>query len=208
MQVPEEVKQIYRRYAAIAHGLDAEYGLGGRLLYAGPFNEASALLLRAANIAGAASLTTAADGAALREAMRGGVVDFVVTTLDEALRILKNEIRKKQPVAVGIHGEPAAVEREMQERGVKADLSALEDVPDLPGIGWIALSLPVGNATLAAELDAVVMDALPAGDQLNRRWYRASPRYLGREFRSVRTLACDSSAAGRIRAWAQTALQL
>ena len=32
--------------------------------------------------------------------MRDGVIDFLVTSLDEALRILKNEMRKRTAVAV------------------------------------------------------------------------------------------------------------
>ena len=56
--------------------------------------------MRAANIAGAASLSATADVATQKQAIRDGVVDFLVTSLDEAARILKNEIRKRQPVAV------------------------------------------------------------------------------------------------------------
>ena len=50
--------------------------------------------------AGAATLTASASAEAGKQAMREGVVDFLVTTLDEALRILKNEVRKHETVAV------------------------------------------------------------------------------------------------------------
>src|SRR3954447_15148632 len=72
--------------------------LGGKLLYAGNLDENGRALVIAANIAEAASLCASADPVAQKNAMRDGVVDFVVTNLDEALRILKNEIRKRQGV--------------------------------------------------------------------------------------------------------------
>jgi len=54
--------------------------------------------------------------------MRDGTIDFLVTSLDEALRILKNEIRKRQPVSVAVALEPDQVTRQMLERGVLPDL--------------------------------------------------------------------------------------
>lgn len=52
-------------------------------------------MVRAANIAGAASLSATTDAIAQRNSIRDRVVDFLVTSLDEARRILKNEIRKR-----------------------------------------------------------------------------------------------------------------
>src|ERR1035437_3667290 len=96
--------QVERCYAglilAAGHGPDAEPSLGGKLLYTGPLDAQASALLVAANIAGAASLTVSAEAAAGKQAIRDGVVDFLVTSLDEALRILKNEIRKRETVAV------------------------------------------------------------------------------------------------------------
>src|SRR5215475_15725073 len=66
-------------------------GLGGKLLYAGELDEDCRALIAAANIAGAASLCVSADARAQKRAIHEGVVDFLVTSLDEALRILKNE---------------------------------------------------------------------------------------------------------------------
>ena len=63
---------------------DTEPSLGGKLLYAGELDAEARALLVAANIAGAASLAASADAAARKQAMRDGVVDFLVTSLDEA----------------------------------------------------------------------------------------------------------------------------
>ena len=85
-------------------------------------DEEGRALVAASNIAGAASLAASADAAAQKQAIREGAVDFLVTNLDEALRILKNEIRKGQAVSVCVAARPQAMEREMVERGVRPDL--------------------------------------------------------------------------------------
>jgi len=81
--------------------LDQEVGLGGMLLFGGDIGTAESQghgrdLLFAANIAGVASLAASDDPATQRQAIREGVVDFCVNSLEEALRILKNEVRKRQ----------------------------------------------------------------------------------------------------------------
>ena len=94
--------QVERFYAGLISVAEwgAQAGLGGKLLYAGQLDGEARALLVAANIAGAASLVATADVTAAKRAMRDGVVDFLVTSLDEALRILKNELRQRQAVAV------------------------------------------------------------------------------------------------------------
>jgi hypothetical protein len=104
-----------------------EAGLGGKLLYAGGLDEPARIFTVAANIAGAATLAASADPAAARQAMRDGVVDFLVNSLDEALRILKNQVRKREPVAVCVSVAAGSIEREMRARGVVPDLSFSED---------------------------------------------------------------------------------
>jgi hypothetical protein len=119
------VSHVERAYAGLmqtgAARLSAAAGkepdLGGKLLYAGELDDAGRELVVAGNIAGAASLAASADLSAQKQAIRDGVVDFLVTSLDEALRILKNEIRKHETVAVCVGAAPDAVEREMLERG-------------------------------------------------------------------------------------------
>src|ERR1700722_14241743 len=109
--LPSPAPSIYRLYEWLYATLppDSQTGLGGNLLYA-------------ANIAGSASLAASAEPAILREAMRDGVIDFLVNSLEEALRILKNEIRKRQTVSVGVSIEPHPLVAQMTERGVLPDL--------------------------------------------------------------------------------------
>jgi urocanate hydratase len=85
----------------------------------------------AANIAGAVCLSLESDPALLRNAQRTGSCDFVVNTLDEALRAMKNEVRKRLPLSVGLAADPAKILAEATERGLAPQLfTAPEDYPE------------------------------------------------------------------------------
>src|SRR4051794_247119 len=119
------VARVRRHYAALCAAAAAQFGarsLAGRLLLIdGLADEGDALLL-AASIAGGASLVLETQTEAVRHCVRNGIVDFAVTTLTEALRILKNELRKQQPIAVLLEREPADVLADMVERGAQPDM--------------------------------------------------------------------------------------
>jgi hypothetical protein len=76
-------------------------------------------LALAALAAGAASIFLEDDAVHLRAAQREGCCTFTVTSLDEALRIVKNEIRQRHAITVGLRGDPTGWLREMVERGVQ-----------------------------------------------------------------------------------------
>src|SRR5947208_3583525 len=107
------VLSFYTRLNPPDEGASGQTDLGGRLLYAGELDDDGRALIAAANIAGAASLCATANQEAQKQAVRDGIADFLVTSLDEALRILKNEIRKHAPVAVCIGAAPAIIEPQM-----------------------------------------------------------------------------------------------
>lgn len=207
--IQQEMESIYRLYLALARDLDAETGLGGKLLFVGEPTEFATHLLRAANIAGAASLAASADAAALRRVMREGALDFVVTDLNEALRILKNEIRKKQPVAVGVSLAPHIITREMLDRGVQPDLLAhdlaaapkregftargariVEPQPLPQGLTFTVMSLSASGQQAISNFDETLLNRLAPDDHLNRRWVRHAPRYMPAGARRLRSLAC------------------
>ena len=217
---------VERFYAGLLPwaNLDAQTGaepsLGGSLLYAGELDAAGSALAAAGSVAGAASLAALEDGARQRQAMRDGVVDFVVTTLDEALRILKNSIRKREAAAVCVAQSARAVEREMAELGVLPDLLPPGDA-FLPERRWFleqgarqaqAASVPEGQTVLMwsvaeepvrwlARLDETARACLEASSDRGRgaalRWLRLSPRYLGRMARGARLLRCEMETARR-----------
>jgi hypothetical protein len=200
------IEPVYRFYAALAAGMDPLTGLGGTLLFAGELDEDGCRIVRAANVAGAASLAASSDPYAQRQAIRDGVIDFLVTSPDEALRILKNEIRKRNAVAVGVGLAPAALAGEMHERGVVPDLlsvSAAAAMADALSLGAQIVSpaaLPQGCefrvfAEPPADFTKRVLGLIPESDHATRRWLLSSARYLGPHARRARSLPCDSALA-------------
>jgi hypothetical protein len=95
---------------------------GGALIVACGLNPQGAALALASNIAGAVCLSIESNPALLKEALRSGSCDFMVNTLDEALRTMKNEVRKHRPLSVGLQGDPAQVLQEILELGVTPEL--------------------------------------------------------------------------------------
>lgn len=77
----------------------------------------------AAARAGAVSLLVDANKDAVKTAFRRGEIDFIVYTLDEALRILKNELRQGRGLVVALVAEPMDVAAAFRERGVLADVA-------------------------------------------------------------------------------------
>lgn len=71
------------------------------------------------SIAGGCTLLIDDDAAAVKAAMRRGELDFVVNSLDEALRTLKNQVRQKKPLGVGLIGDVPHTLGQMLERGVQ-----------------------------------------------------------------------------------------
>jgi urocanate hydratase len=194
----------------------SEPNLGGKLLYAGELGFRSRAVVIAGNVAGCATLAVAEDPKIQKEAMRDGVVDFIVTSLDEALRILKNEIRKQTTVAVCVGAPATGVEREMVERGVQPALAfagvqadehgmpqtghGWREIPRIdpdPALAFLSWQVAQSPARWIAKLDAIALDCL-ASDGSARRWIRLAPRYSGREFQAQRALYCDPDAAQRI----------
>jgi hypothetical protein len=189
--------EVERYYAALIGSAAnvAVPSLGGKLLYAGQLDSEARALVVAANITGAASLTATADPSAQKQAIRDGVADFLVNSLDEAVRILKNEIRKRETVAVCIAAAPEAVEREMRERGVEPDVGwpiagLASTIQKL--VVWRVAESP---AQWLPRLDAIALSCLEANPDsatnAARRWLRQAPRYLGRLAQGLRVLRCN-----------------
>ena len=195
---------VHGYYAAFARRLDPEQALGGHLLFAGELSEESSPLLRASGIVSLGSLVVSADSVAQREALRTGIIDILVNNLDEALRILKVEIRKHQAVSVLVAGDPAAIAAEMLERGAQPDFIAAKapQASRFMELGAVAITpapLPAGQHlhTLALpesyrgrqnEFDSTLATLLDPADHLGRRWLRLAPRFLGPSFRRFRSI--------------------
>jgi urocanate hydratase len=118
----DDTQQTVLRSFTLLHSLRQDWG--GALIIACGLNPQGAALALASNIVGAVCLNIEDDPAALKEAIRSGSCDFIVNTIDEALRAMKNEIRKHLPLSVGLKGNPAVILQELLERGVSPQLFA------------------------------------------------------------------------------------
>ncbi|TAM80106.1 MAG: urocanate hydratase [Acidobacteria bacterium] len=96
--------------------------LAGKLIVSGGMGAAGGALPLAAGMAGAAFLGIDVDGERIRRRIRAGYCDYCVNTLDEALRILKNAVRQKHAISVGLVGNCAEVIPELASRGVLPDI--------------------------------------------------------------------------------------
>lgn len=170
------------------------WSLGGHFFWAGELDGTGRALTVAANIAGAATLAATSDPNAQRRAVRDGVVDFLVNSLDEALRILKNEVRKRETVAVCVAAPLDAIEAEMLKRGVKPDIfregvvraaeqSAAQQRPGDDPVSERALvtwRVEPAPALWLPKLDAIALECLEPEETSARRWLLRASRYLGR----------------------------
>jgi hypothetical protein len=183
--------QVYERFCALFAIAPA---MGGLLVFYGEADMGGLVTAAAANIAGAASLGVDEDPHWVKFALRQGICDFMVNDLDEALRILKNEIRRKQAVSVVLVSGPNSVVTEMLERGVQPDVvlpgkpgseafvqrgtAILEGIrPD--GRSEVTWSVEQEPAVWLPRLDALAIEVMghAAGD--NRAlWLQRAPRYL------------------------------
>jgi urocanate hydratase len=209
-----EVPDVYAYFYALVAFAKGHFNgeLGGKLLLYGQLDAQGAAISLAANIAGAATLGVDAGSERLRQGIRHGFCDFVVNNLDEALRILKNEVRKKQPVSVCLEGNLAATVREAVERGLQPDLLALPAMTNGAEIlierGAIVVDGPISNASLIdvtwtaesapplwlPKVDAHAIQVLPGGDERSR-WLKLAPRYLGRTMAGQRYLQMTTAEA-------------
>ena len=96
--------------------------LAGKLIVSGGMGGMGGAQPLAATMAGAAFLGIDVDPERIKRRLKTGYCDFMVTTLDEALRILKNAVRKKENVSVGLVGNCADIVPELAERGVVPDI--------------------------------------------------------------------------------------
>ncbi|MGD0793326.1 MAG: urocanate hydratase [Terriglobales bacterium] len=103
---------------------DKHFGgdLSGKLIVSGGMGGMGGAQPLAATMTGAAFLGIDVDPERIKKRIKTGYCDFLVTTLDEALRILKNAVRKKENISVGLVGNCADIIPELAERGVVPDI--------------------------------------------------------------------------------------
>ena len=199
--VPQQ-SATYKKYLSL-HTKNAP--LAGALLLCLDMNTAGAEWAMAATIAGAAFLGIDAQMQRLKLAQQNQACDFVVNSLDEALRILKNEIRKRQPIAVGLLGNAEEILQMLGERGVQpeflirsenqASTRAMQLLIQR-GAQWLGapaaphepVQWTVDDARDLPQIDALIATILPAEDSIRRRWLLHAPACFVRQRPSQRVL--------------------
>src|SRR5580658_1653584 len=96
--------------------------LAGKLVASGGMGGMGGAQPLAATLNGAAFLGVDVDPERIKRRVKTGYCDVMVYDLDEALRILKNAVRKREAISVGLVGNCATVIPELASRGVVPDI--------------------------------------------------------------------------------------
>jgi len=145
-------------------------GLTGKLVANCGMGPAGGALSLAAIMNGAAFLGVDADAEQIKRRVKTGYCDVMVSELDEALRILKNAVRKREPASVGLVADPVRLLSEMANRGVVPDLLVRTEFPAGESGAQAAQTLESLGTVVIADADAA---------------YRASGREDGAAMRCI-----------------------
>lgn len=196
---PTSEETLQRRALAAYLSMAQQHNSWARRLVLLSASDEAAAFAMASLAAGAAVLWTCPDEATLRASGLAGLSDFQVTTLSEAIRILKNEIRKGLPVSVAVLDASGTVWAEAADRGLQPDamLAGQGDAVVAALLlqrGAEPLEISAGStiAERAASswrelrsIDATLLNEVQSCDAAQRsiaeRWLRAAPRLFPRE---------------------------
>jgi urocanate hydratase len=111
-------------YETFAAAAQQHFGgtLAGKLVVTGGVGGMGGAQPLAATMNGAAFLGIDVDAERIKRRVKTGYCDVMVSSLDEALRILKNAVRKGEATSVGLVGNCADVIPELAKRGVVPDI--------------------------------------------------------------------------------------
>jgi urocanate hydratase len=127
--------------------------LSGKLIVSGGMGGMGGAQPLAATMTGAAFLGIDVDPERIKKRLKTGYCDFMVNTLDEALRILKNAVRKKENVSVGLVGNCADVIPELAERGVVPDILTDQTSAHDPLNGYVPNGILLAEALELRQAD-------------------------------------------------------
>jgi len=122
--------------------------LRGKLVVTGGMGGMGGAQPLAATMNGAAFLGIDVDPLRIKKRLKTGYIDVMVTSLDEALRILKNAVRTGEATSVGLVGNCADLIPELAKRGIVPDLLTDQTSAHDPIDGYVP-----NKMTLAAALE-------------------------------------------------------
>jgi urocanate hydratase len=142
-------------YETFAAAAKKHFGrdLQGKLVVSGGIGGMGGAQPLAATMNGAAFLGIDVDPERIKKRLKTGYIDVMVTSLDEALRILKNAVRKREATSVGLVGNCADLIPELAKRGVVPDLLTDQTSAHDPIGGYVP-----NKMTLAAALELRARD--------------------------------------------------
>jgi len=135
----------YETFAAAAR---KHFGgdLSGKLVVSGGMGGMGGAQPLAATLNGGAFLGIDVDPERIKRRVKTGYCDVMVNDLDEALRILKNAVRKREAASVGLVGNCADLIPALAKRGVVPDLLTDQTSAHDPLNGYIPQGLDVAAA--------------------------------------------------------------
>ena len=135
-------------YETFAAAAKKHFGgeLRGKLVVSGGMGGMGGAQPLAASMNGAAFLGIDVDPERIKKRLKSGYCDVLVTSLDEALRILKNAVRQGEATSVGLVGNCADVIPELAKRGVVPDLLTDQTSAHDPLGGYVPNGMPLDAA--------------------------------------------------------------
>ena len=142
-------------YETFASAAQKHFGgdLAGKLVVTGGMGGMGGAQPLAATLNGAAFLGIEVDPERIKRRIRTGYCDICVNSLDEAVRILKNAVRQKQAVSVGLVGNCADIIPELARRGIVPDLLTDQTSAHDPLNGYIPSGLSLEEAAELRRTD-------------------------------------------------------
>jgi len=120
--------------------------LSGKLVVTGGMGGMGGAQPLAATMNGAAFLGIDVDPERIKRRVKTGYCDVMVTSLDEALRILKNAVRTREATSVGLVGNCADLIPELAKRGIVPDILTDQTSAHDPIAGYVPNGMSLAQA--------------------------------------------------------------
>lgn len=153
------IQGTYETFAAAGEKAFGTSDLAGKLIVSGGMGGMSGAQPLAATMTGACFLGIEVDPERIKKRLKSGYCDFLANSLDEALRILKNSLRKKEAISVGLVGNCADVLPELVSRGVVPDILTDQTSAHDPLNGYVPNGMPLAEAFALRESDPKTYEA-------------------------------------------------
>jgi urocanate hydratase len=136
-------------YETFASAAQLHFGgtLSGKLVVTGGMGGMGGAQPLAATMNGAAFLGIDVDPERIKRRVKTGYCDVMVNSMDEALRILKNAVRKGEATSVGLVGNCADLIPELAKRGVVPDILTDQTSAHDPIGGYVPNKMTLDEAT-------------------------------------------------------------